>query len=376
MGAKKAKKTATTSQFNFAETSSPSVAYTAASGVGGNGGGCATVAAHNNSRTHYKPKRFYKLRSFLRRFLIYLFPSCCGARYKHTIRRHQEGKRARIKSICWNCFPFCCWATGPAADTSSEDICGLIRNCGSQSEHLDIDQYVARYRQSEQLSAASAPAPCAAGSHKSRTPSASQSTTPEVHKKRGKKLIKHIWNWNDSLKSNSDSFLESLEYDAVHGGGSGGVGSKSNSLKKYRKMTNCTNIEGTRRVWIVHPDVLLTLPHFRLHFTEELAASPERAETPTKDAVSPTRSQASSKNEQWSSQSPSEDDIDRLVAMHRHRNSLSSLGVSASYNSGLSELTTTHCLLFFSPGAKRLYGQRLFRGGRESLRDRDGQRKR
>lgn len=150
---------------------------------------------------------------------------------------------------------------------SSEDLCDLIRNCGTSNiDSFDIDQYVARYRQSGQqqfqlqtsngssLSLAMTPALAGGGVggisaavvQNAASTTGSTATTPEVHK-RGKKkqLKKHFWNWNDSLKSNSDKFLESLEYDAMNvNGGGGGGGSKSNSLKKYRKITNCSNIEG------------------------------------------------------------------------------------------------------------------------------------
>lgn len=312
------------------------------------------------NRPNYKPKPCYKLRSCLRRFLRSVCPSClCGTQYKHDIRgtsRSRGRKRGRVKTICcppWNCFPFCCCISqrSPATD-SSEDICNLIRNCGTTNndDHLDIDQYVAWYRQSEQSQLPATPTtPTSAGPQPPHAlpravASSSQSTTPEVHKRGKKKLMKHIWNWNDSLKSNSDSFLESLEYDAMVNGGSGvgGGGSKSNSLKKYRKITNCSNIEGTfiifllingRHFYICHASIkhnlnfnLMLIKLSVLSLTEELAASPERAATPTKDVASPTRSQGSSKTDAWPSQS--DDDIDRLVAMHRHRNSLSSLGVS------------------------------------------------
>lgn len=230
--------------------------------------------SQNYSRPNYKPKPCYKLRSCLRGFFRYLCPSCCGAQHKHDLRNashnssSRKKKRGRIKTICcppWNCFPFCCCIgpggrqRGPAPD-SSEDICNLIRNCGSGTDQdLDIDQYVARYRQSEQsqlpatkttpaTSAATAAADQFAMVASPSTPRAqsSQSSTPEVHKRGKKKIMKHIWNWNDSLKSNSDSFLESLEFDAVNGGGGG---SKSNSLKKYRKINNCSYIEGTLAIF-------------------------------------------------------------------------------------------------------------------------------
>lgn len=209
-----------------------------------------------SNRSNYKPKSCHKLRSFSRRFFGYLCPSCCGAsKFKHNMRAGHR-KRSRIKTICgppWNCFPFCCCSMGRQhrATDSSEDICNLIRNCGTANgDDIDIDQYVARYRQSEpsQLPATSTTTTTLQGhfamaTNTQRTPTAPQATTPEVHKRgKKKKLMKHIWNWNDSLKSNSDKFLESLEYDAVHGNGGG---SKSNSLKKYRKITNCSNIEGT-----------------------------------------------------------------------------------------------------------------------------------
>lgn len=226
-----------------------------------------------NRNSNYKPKPCYKLRTCLRTFARTLCPSCCcrAPYHQHDVQRRKRG-RIKETGCCppWNCFPFCCCHgrrhRRPTTD-SSEDICNLIRNCGtSQGNDIDIDQYVARYRQSEQLQL-SATAAAAATSGQvvaptsthlpattaPRTPSASQSTTPEVHKRGKKKLIKHIWNWNDSLKSNSDKFLESLEYDAVNcndnggGGGDGGtVCSKSNSLKKYRKIPNCSDIEGIK----------------------------------------------------------------------------------------------------------------------------------
>lgn len=137
---------------------------------------------------------------------------------------------------------------------SSEDICDLIRHCGNVSSSQsvdDIDQYVARYRSSlcgadeAQLQSKSGQEvqqqQFAMMATKSGS-AASTCSTPEVHKRGKKKLKKHFWNWNDSLKSNSDKFLESLEYDAMHGNGGGG--SKSNSLKKYRKIPNCSSIEG------------------------------------------------------------------------------------------------------------------------------------
>lgn len=228
---------------------------------------------HNFNRSNYKPKRFYKVRTFLGSAFRYLCTSCCcfcGAHYKHDIRTGRSSgssrKRGRFQAICcppWNCFPFCCCVRrppNPSAFQSSEDICNLIRNCGnSQADDIDIDQYVARYRQSEQLRAHSLSSPgsvaagtgsialtavTSGGAPQPKTPNSSQTTTPEVHKRGKKKIIKHIWNWNDSLKSNSDKFLESLEYDAVNGNGGGG--SKSNSLKKYRKIpNNCSDIEGT-----------------------------------------------------------------------------------------------------------------------------------
>lgn len=226
----------------------------------------ATTASKFNRPRYTKPKNSsFKIRSFLRRSLLYLCPSCCTTQqYKPSMTRtNSNRKRGRIKALCcppWNCFPFCCCTSSsgrpPTDRASSEDLCQLIRNCGtSNGDELDIDQYVARYRQSEQsqlqgqgISLVSVSMAAGVGSiNPPRTPTVSQSTTPEVHKRgKKKKLMKHIWNWNDSLKSNSDKFLESLEYDAMLGNGGGGGGSKSNSLKKYRKIaSNCSNIEGT-----------------------------------------------------------------------------------------------------------------------------------
>lgn len=220
------------------------------------------------------PKRFYKSRYWLRRCFRYVCPSCCfcGTTYSHQIRHpatitasssrgNRRRRRGRIKTICppWNGLPFCCCVGGRSIVDSSEDICDLIRHCGTANggdgDNIDIDQYVARFRspsssaeqsqlktmneqQQQQIQFAMTPQ----NAPQSRS---SAATTPEVHKRGMKKLKKHFWNWNDSLKSNSDKFLESLEYDAIHGNGAGaGGGSKSNSLKKYRKITNCSFIEG------------------------------------------------------------------------------------------------------------------------------------
>lgn len=213
-----------------------------------------------------KPKkRFYNSRSWWRKCLKYTCPPClcccCPAtsrrsRYKHEFR-HPKSSRSRgsgrsgFNAIC---LPFCCSSSrnGSAVD-SSEDICDLIRHCGTSSANngQDIDQYVARYRSSlcdqdhGQLPSKSGAQQQFAMTTKNATAGPSSSSTvstPEVHKRSKKRLKKHFWNWNDSLKSNSDKFLESLEYDAIHGGGGGG--SKSNSLKKYRKIPNCSDIEG------------------------------------------------------------------------------------------------------------------------------------
>lgn len=234
-------------QFKLVEHRSPTTTTTTTT----------SSAERSQFNVNRPPKRFYKSRYWLRRCFRYVCPSCClcGTTYSHQVHRpatittssrgNRRRRRGRIKAICppWNC---CCGVGGRSIVDSSEDICDLIRHCGTANgDNIDIDQYVARFRppatepyqlQAQQIQFAMTTTPQNAPQSRS-----SAASTPEVHKRGKKKLKKHFWNWNDSLKSNSDKFLESLEYDAIHGGGGG---SKSNSLKKYRKIANCSFIEG------------------------------------------------------------------------------------------------------------------------------------
>lgn len=62
---------------------------------------------------------------------------------------------------------------------------------------------------------------------------------------------------------------------------------------------------------------------------EELSRSPVMGQRNYDPASSPLQSRGSGSSENWPQQS--DEDIDRLVAMHQNRSSLSSLGVSIYY---------------------------------------------
>lgn len=248
----------------------------------------SSAAAATNKR-HHSASRWKRLTSphcWLWRAFRWLCPclNCCT--FKRSIRTTSgRSRRSGCRKAClppWNClccycsFPLCCCVRPATVNAqSSEDLCDLIRNCGTsanQHSEIAIDEYVtARYRYTEVHVR-----PPPSQTHESGvgqmtemvTPTAAvvvtaaaaaTSSTPQVHK-RGKKsrLKKHFWNWNDSLKSNSDKFLESLEYDAMLGGGGG-----SNSLKKYKKISNCSLVEG-----ILGDGIILLVLFFKINIVK------------------------------------------------------------------------------------------------------------
>uniref|UniRef100_A0A336LW29 CSON006247 protein n=1 Tax=Culicoides sonorensis TaxID=179676 RepID=A0A336LW29_CULSO len=129
------------------------------------------------------------------------------------------------------------------------------------------------------------------------------------------------WTWNESLRSNSDKFLETLEYDDLL--------IIDRSLKRMKKAAKIRPIAYRQMGEEANATDVTSSP---------LTGARNGAQTVS--PTSPVGSHTSATSDPWPSQS--DDDIDRLVALHQGRhNSLSSLGVRsdsmASVYSGAGE---------------------------------------
>ncbi|XP_058811666.1 synaptotagmin-like protein 4 isoform X1 [Topomyia yanbarensis] len=176
------------------------------------------------------------------------------------------------------------------------------------------------------------------------TPS-QQSTIKKLHKNK-------FWNWNDSVKSKSDKFLECLEMDDISCGDAS-LRKKFTTIARRKQITAfCENRAILGEIELEEGSVtepssspLFGAPGNRNDTTggsnQELSkanitATGAPAGAQRSSATSPIGSATS---EHWPSQS--DEDIDRLVAMHQNRASLSSLGVRsdsmASVYSGAGE---------------------------------------
>lgn len=147
-------------------------------------------------------------------------------------------KRSRSRKLPWRqcilCQCLCCIKI-------RGKLCPCCRNrrwcrfCGSDdddAEENDIDRQFNRYKY--EMSTKKTPKKVEPGVNSEDKSPSQKSTLRADEVKRAKK---HFWNWNDSLKSNSDKFLESLEYDAMQG----------NSLKKYTRIPKIRIGYGERR---------------------------------------------------------------------------------------------------------------------------------
>ncbi|GAB0092466.1 uncharacterized protein DMENIID0001_074590 [Sergentomyia squamirostris] len=237
-----------------------------------------------------------------------------SSRFQLVQNRRRRRKVIRTKGVfSWRLWVFCqCLCCVKIRKKLCP--CQRIRWCHLCSSESDddasIDRYVNQYKYEMSIKDGKVDT-SAAKSSTDKSPS-QQSTLRADEVRKGKK---HFWHWNDSLKSNSDKFLESLEYDAMQG----------NSLKKYTKI-----------------------PKIRFSTHDENPVSPEVAPISPVNAsknvtsggpTSPAGSRGSASSDPWPSQS--DEDIDRLVALHQNRHSLSSLGLRsdsmASVYSGAGE---------------------------------------
>ncbi|XP_065723314.2 synaptotagmin-like protein 4 isoform X6 [Drosophila suzukii] len=157
-----------------------------------------------------------------------------------------------------------------------------------------------------------------------------QMRSPSVVKRRA-------WTWDDSLRSNSDRFLETLEEDLP----AAAPGGRTSLILHRRTPLHVTFVEGEEEEHAEreeHPEQdRVAVQEEAKVAAEELTRSPVIGQRQTDGTGSPIQSRASS--ETWPTQS--DEDIDRLVAMHQNRSSLSSLGVRsesmASVYSGAGE---------------------------------------
>lgn len=150
------------------------------------------------------------------------------------------------------------------------------------------------------------------------------------------------WKWDESWKSNSDKFLEALELEGI--GSDKTLQRKADKLRfknsKVRKSAMLDNVHGGGFKSILknvsNKNLLLIkllMAQF-LHTNTEEQANPPCSEEPVRSSpvagsCKKIEGKRAPSTEPWPSQS--DEDIDRLVAMHQNRhNSLSSLGVSAT----------------------------------------------
>ncbi|XP_023174670.2 synaptotagmin-like protein 4 isoform X6 [Drosophila hydei] len=142
-------------------------------------------------------------------------------------------------------------------------------------------------------------------------------------------MKRRAWTWDDSLRSNSDRFLETLEEDLP------GAGTATTAMAAAEAGLRLSlNLQRRTPLHVTFQKV----QEEAKAAADELSQSPVIGQrNPDAAASSPIQSRASS--ETWPPQS--DEDIDRLVAMHQNRSSLSSLGVRsesmASVYSGAGE---------------------------------------
>ncbi|KQS38972.1 uncharacterized protein Dere_GG21056, isoform H [Drosophila erecta] len=163
-----------------------------------------------------------------------------------------------------------------------------------------------------------------------------QLRSPPIAKRRA-------WTWDDSLRSNSDRFLETLEDDLpasseeVVAAASGGRASLILHRRTPLHVTFVESEEVQSEREDHHEQERVAVQEEAKVAAEELSRSPVIGQRQADGSGSPIQSRASS--ETWPTQS--DEDIDRLVAMHQNRSSLSSLGVRsesmASVYSGAGE---------------------------------------
>ncbi|XP_016977164.1 synaptotagmin-like protein 4 isoform X4 [Drosophila rhopaloa] len=152
-------------------------------------------------------------------------------------------------------------------------------------------------------------------------------------------IKRRAWTWDDSLRSNSDRFLETLEEDLPANAAPGG---RTSLILHRRTPLHVTFVESEEQEAESEPEdhprqERVAVQEEAKVAAEELTRSPVIGQRQADGTGSPIQSRASS--ETWPTQS--DEDIDRLVAMHQNRSSLSSLGVRsesmASVYSGAGE---------------------------------------
>ncbi|CAO1426036.1 unnamed protein product [Diamesa serratosioi] len=207
--------------------------------------------------------------------------------------RNQNNVNLRKRKWTWTCCGKWKWVT-------MRRIFGKLFccNCYEEKDGLEVDKAFNKYK--EQVGDAGG--------------SESQESTLKSERDAGR-----FWNWDESWKSNSDKFLESLEFDGFGNGGGGGDHSLKRRLRQKGSRVRFSVINNVDKGFIGSRNVGSSLA---------LASS--------SNTVSPTAGKA----DVWPTQG--DEDIDRLVAMHQKRrhNSLSSLGRSdsmASVYSGAGE---------------------------------------
>lgn len=125
---------------------------------------------------------------------------CCG--WSPFKRRHYKsdslGDTTHSDGISW-----CHWCFCAAQDSHDDDIDGRFEQYKNDIRLNELNGLAATASPGESCSSTLKKGDCA------------------------KPKTKYIWDWNDSLKSNSDKFLETLEYDDLYG---------QNSIKRvFRK---------------------------------------------------------------------------------------------------------------------------------------------
>ncbi|TDG50539.1 hypothetical protein AWZ03_003128 [Drosophila navojoa] len=253
------------------------------------------------------------------------------------------------------------WRSGGAAKSKWSwwlhwgNCCGRRRggvggyHCDSEEEEDDIDAKVAAYilemkqreasasgsRQSEQtaetdFNQATDEAAAARPERSSSAPPQSQRQQQQQQQQLQPSMCqaqikRRAWTWDDSLRSNSDRFLETLEED---------LPAATATTAAAAGMRLSLNLQRRTPLHVTFQQV----QEEARAAADELSKSPVIGQrNPDAAASSPIQSRASS--ETWPAQS--DEDIDRLVAMHQNRSSLSSLGVRsesmASVYSGAGE---------------------------------------
>ncbi|KRK03811.1 synaptotagmin-like protein 4 isoform X9 [Drosophila yakuba] len=217
----------------------------------------------------------------------------------------------------------------------------------SEEEDDDIDAKVASYiveMKQREAAAAAANGPSESLVEETPNPVPQEQVKQLPTQLRSPPIVKRrAWTWDASLRSNSDRFLETLEDDLPASSAevvAAAPGGRASLILHRRTPLHVTFVENEEEQFEREDhqeQERVTVQEEAKVAAEELSRSPVIGQRQADGSGSPIQSRASS--ETWPTQS--DEDIDRLVAMHQNRSSLSSLGVRsesmASVYSGAGE---------------------------------------